>query len=134
MDRISHHRIEALDMEFSIVSGKDMLDCIDIMGTEFLDFPQADNLDLHAVATTVYGHTRRKSLNGDPRISIALLFPKNIDLRTIVHESTHCVWDMCQYSGIETGYDNQEVFALLTEYVFETVRKQIYVRRNPKTK
>ena len=123
-------RINALDMEYSVILAKTMDDCIELLYEEFPDFTELVAPDNGNIAFTVTGSTRQKSKGlTEFYQSFAIVLPEEFNgqkLRTVAHEATHLVWEMCEHSGIVINYENQEVYSLLVEHVFETIRKIIY--------
>ncbi len=54
---------------------------------------------------------------------VLIYLPKDCDLSTIVHESTHASWYILSTMGVHLNADNHEAQSYLIEYLFEEIRK-----------
>lgn len=55
-----------------------------------------------------------------------VILPKEIHLRTLVHECIHAAFRVCEYKGITIVMDNQEPLAYLSDYLFAEILNKFY--------
>lgn len=127
--QVTHHPVTILDLEFSLVLGEKVEDCIKAYEKEFPDIDKSFlgfNGNHEALALQ---HVSRIKDRGEQDYLVTIMFlPKESSkLRdyTIMHESLHIAYFLLSYAGINVDVDNHEILARTQEFVYRTVQKEI---------
>jgi len=93
-----------------------MEEIVDMIEKEMPDLKgQMSEWVKYAGINTVFEHSK------EPSKYVIAIPLEDYDIKTAVHESVHCAWDILDAVGVKLDAENNEALAYLTEYIFDKV-------------